>query len=159
MNFKKFALKIVRNIISMTIKFEDVDFDNILIDAKSHKNILIYDSSYKTLIGPKPLRIRYDKIDGFIRIYDGNRYLVLFGTENMMLFKSSRLVSLESSIRYVFPHYYLKIRADSYDSLPIEKTLTLHNIIILIKSVLNKDQNHYCYNIFLRKYSYQLAKK
>ena len=25
------------------------------------------------------LRIRFDKIDGFIRFYDGTRYLVLFG--------------------------------------------------------------------------------
>ena len=27
------------------IKFEDFDFDNILIDGKAHKNILIYDIS------------------------------------------------------------------------------------------------------------------
>ena len=50
---------------------EDFDIDNILIDKKWHENILIYDISYKTLIGPKPLHIRFDKIDGFIRIYDG----------------------------------------------------------------------------------------
>ena len=35
------------------IKFEDFDFDNILIDEKSQENILIYDISYKTLIGFK----------------------------------------------------------------------------------------------------------
>ena len=46
-----------------------------------------------------------------------------------------------------------------YDSLPIEKTMTLHNVIILIKSVLNKDKNHYYYNTFLEKCLYQLAKK
>ena len=63
------------------IKFEDIDFDHILMDEKSHENILICDISYKTLIGPKPLRIRFDKIDGFIRIFDGTRYLVLFGSE------------------------------------------------------------------------------
>ena len=50
------------------IKLEDFDFDNILIDEKSYKNILIYDISYKTLIGSKPLHIRFDKIDGFIGI-------------------------------------------------------------------------------------------
>ena len=54
---------------------EDSDFNSILIDEKSHENILIYDISYKTLIRAKSLRIRFDKIDGFIRIYDGNRYL------------------------------------------------------------------------------------
>ena len=35
--------------------------------------------------------------------------------------------------------------------------LTLH-VIILIKSVLNKDQNHYYYNIILEKCLHQLAK-
>ena len=60
------------------IKFEDIDFDNILIDEKSHKNILIYDILYKPLVGAKPFRIRFDKIDGFIRDFDGTRYLILF---------------------------------------------------------------------------------
>ena len=35
------------------IKFEDFNSDKILIDEKSHKNILIYYISYKTLIGEK----------------------------------------------------------------------------------------------------------
>ena len=37
--------------------------------------------------------------------------------------------------------------------------MTLHNAIILIKSVLNKDKNHYYYKIFLEKCLYQSAKK
>ena len=53
------------------IKIEDVGID-ILIDEKSYKNILVYSVSYKSLIDSKPLRIRLDKIDGFIRVYDGN---------------------------------------------------------------------------------------
>ena len=35
----------------------------------------------KTLIDPKHLRFRFNKIDGFIRIYDETRYLTLFGSE------------------------------------------------------------------------------
>ena len=50
-------------------------------------------------------------------------------------------------------------KIDSYDSLLLEKTLTLHNVIILIRSVLNKDQNHYYYDTFLEKYLYQLNEK
>ena len=42
---------------------------------------MIYNISYKTLIDPKPLRIRFDKIDGFIRTYDLTRYLTLFGSQ------------------------------------------------------------------------------
>ena len=56
------------------IKLKDFDIDNILIDEKPHENILFYDISQKTLIGSKPLHIRFDKIDLFIRIYDGTRY-------------------------------------------------------------------------------------
>ena len=62
------------------IKSEDFDIDNILIDEKSHEKILIYKISYQALIGSKILRIRFDKIDGFIRIYDGTRYLTLFSS-------------------------------------------------------------------------------
>ena len=60
------------------IKF---DLDNISIDRKSTEIILIYYILYKNLIGSKPLRIRFDKIDGIIRIYDGSRYLTLCGTK------------------------------------------------------------------------------
>ena len=63
------------------IKLKDFDIDNVLIDEKSHENISIYDISYKTLIGSKSLRIRFDKINEFIRIYDGTIYLTLFGSE------------------------------------------------------------------------------
>ena len=68
-------------------------------------------------------------------------------------------MSLKSGIAYIFSHYFPKIKVDSYGSLPIEKILTLHNVIIHIKSVLNKDKNTYYYKIFLEKCLYQLAKK
>ena len=68
------------------IELEDFNLDNTLIEEKSNENILIYDIWYKTLIGSKPLRIRFNKIDWIIRIYDGTRYLTLFGTKNMTLF-------------------------------------------------------------------------
>ena len=63
------------------IKIKYFNSDNILMNEKSYENILVYDISYKTLNGAKPLRIRFDKINGFISVYDQTRYLVLFGTE------------------------------------------------------------------------------
>ena len=90
--------------------------------------------SCKTLIGPKPLRIIFDKIDRFIRIYDGTRYLTLFCSEKYAIHNRVRyLISLKNSIIYALSHYYPKIKVDSYVSLPIEKALTLHNVTILIK--------------------------
>ena len=127
------------------IKLEDFDLDNILTDEKSLKNILMYGISYKTLIGSKSLRVIFDKIDGFIRNYDGTRYLTLLrsekydGIHNRIIY----VISLKSSITYIFSHYFAKIKVHYYDSLLIEKILNLHNVIILIKSVLNKDKNHY----------------
>ena len=38
-----------------------------------------------------------------------------------------------------FLHYFTEIIVDLYDSLDIEKTLTFHDIIILIKLVLYKN--------------------
>ena len=39
------------------LKIEDFDIDNILIDEKSYKNILVYNISYKSLIDSEPLRL------------------------------------------------------------------------------------------------------
>ena len=100
------------------------------------------------------MNIRFNKIDGFIRIPNGSRYLVLFGLENYA--SSTRIGNLKKK-RYT--RYYAKINIDSYDFLPIEKLLTLHNVVILIKPVLNKNWNLYYCNILLEKCSYQLAKK
>ena len=59
----------------------DIYSGYILLDKKSYKtykSIFIYDISYKTFMGAKALHIRFNEIDGFIKIYDGIRYLVLF---------------------------------------------------------------------------------
>ena len=42
----------------------------------------------------------------------------------------------------IFSHYFAKIKDDSFDYLPVEEILTLQNVVILIKSVLNEDKNH-----------------
>ena len=52
--------------IDYIIKLKDFHIGNILIDEESHETILIYDISYKTLVGPKPLRIIFNKIDGLL---------------------------------------------------------------------------------------------
>ena len=62
------------------IKFEDFDLD-ILIYEKSYRNILFYKVLCKTLIGATPLHIRFDKAEGFVRVYDGTRYFVLLSPE------------------------------------------------------------------------------
>ena len=143
------------------IKIEDFNLDNILIATKSYENILVHNILYKTLIDPKPLRIRFDKIDGFIRVYDGSRYLVLLGSEkyDFIYNKIRYLIKVKSGITYVISHHYVKIKIDSDNLLHLEKIMTFHNVIILTKEVFNKDKNRYYYNIFLEKALYELSKK
>ena len=97
---------------------EDFDPFSILIDTKSHENILVYNISYKSLIDSMPLRIRFDKIDGFIRVFDGPRYLALFGSEKHdSICNSIRYIGQKRGITYIISHNLAKIKVDSYDSL------------------------------------------
>ena len=84
-----------------------------------------------------PLRIRFDKIDEFIRVYDGAKSLVLFESEkyDSIYDRIKYLISVRSGITYIISHNYATIKVDSYNSLPLEKTMTLRNVIILVKSV------------------------
>ena len=52
-------------------------FDNILLDKKSYKHFLIHNIPYRTFLSEKPLRIWFDKINGFVKNYNGIRYLLL----------------------------------------------------------------------------------
>ena len=100
------------------------------------------------------MRIRFKKIDGFVRVNDETKYLVLFGAEKYdSIYNRIRyLVGVKSGITYVFFfHNYARIKVDSYNSLPQEKTLTFHNVTIPIKS----DENNYYYNLFLERCSYK----
>ena len=124
-------------------KIENFDFDNILIYGKSYKNIFVCDIWNKILLVSKPLRIRFDEVDRFIRVYDGIRYAIY----KIFIY----LVSQKSGITYVSSHNYAKIKVDSYDFLHLGKTLTFHSVIIPIKSLLDKDKNHYSYNKLLQK--------
>ena len=96
-------------------------------------------------MGAEPLRIWFNKIYGFIKIYDGIRYLVLFGPErlNTIYDRINYLVSEKSGVPYSVNHNFIRIKIDSYNFLPTEKAWALHNFIILIKSVVNKNKNDY----------------
>ena len=136
------------------IKDVDIYFSDILLDEELYENISVYDISYKTLTGPKPLLIRFDKVDGFIRVRgDEFRHLVLFDYElfDNICEKIQYLISEKSGITDSINHNLGEIRIDSYNSLPTEKIVTFHNVIIIIKSVVNKNKNECYYNIFLEK--------
>ena len=81
------------------MKLEDFDFDNILLDQGGYENNLVYVISYKNLIAAKPFLIKFNKIDGFIRVYEEKRYLVLF--DSIPLFESIQYGTIYNRIRYL----------------------------------------------------------
>ena len=76
------------------------------------KNLLVYNSSYKTLIVAKPLHIRLDKLDGFIRVYEAEKY-------DFIYHRIRCLIGIKSGITYVIS--LCKNHVDSYNSLPLKK--------------------------------------
>ena len=133
------------------IRFWDreIDFLDILLDEKLYKdkneNNLIYGTSCKTSTGAKPLRISFNKIDGFIKIHNNIRYLVLFdyGYCDKICDRIKYLIRESSGITDSINHNFGNNRIDSYNFLLIEKILTFHNDLILFKSVANKNKNEY----------------
>ena len=64
---------------------------------------MIYVISCKTFMGAKPLHIIFAGIDGFIKPYDGIRYLVLFGSElfDAIYNRTTYLISKKSVLQIV----------------------------------------------------------
>ena len=116
-------------------------FDDIIKDynKKLYENISAYDISYKTSTGPKPLHIRFNKIDEFIRVRGGKfRYLALFdyGLFDKIFDRNKYLIREKSGITENINHNFGRIRIDSFDSFLVEKILTFHNVVILINQFL-----------------------
>ena len=67
---------------------------------------------------------------GSIRVFDGNKYLVLLGSEkyDTIYDRIRYLISVKSGITYVISYNYARIKIDSH-----EKILTLDIVIIFIK--------------------------
>ena len=101
----------------------DFNFDNILLNRKpfenSYENILIYLWHFiRNFYGCKSIMYLFDKIDKFIKIYDGSRYLVLFDPEkcDAVYDRIRYLISEKSGITYSISYNFARIRIDSFNS-------------------------------------------
>ena len=82
-------------------------------------------------MGGKPLRIRFDKREGVIKIYNGIRYLEFLNLYsaindwinsriyNVIFDRINDLISEKSNITDGTDHNFARIRIDSYNSLPV----------------------------------------
>ena len=87
--------------------------------------------------------ITFDEINGIIIVYDAIRYLVLFGP--------GRYGAIYNWIGHPSQKKWHLCKNQNWFLRLFILNLTLCNVTIFIKSVLDKDKNHYYYNTILEK--------
>ena len=50
----------------------------------------------------------------------------------------------------IYSHKFMKIKINPDHGLPLEKTLNMHNVVMLVKSIFNKNHNHLSFLIFFK---------
>ena len=102
------------------------------------------------------MHVRYDEIDGFIKIHNGIRYLVLFdfGWLDKICSSIKYLLLLQIVLQIVLIITLQKSKLIYIILCPLQKYWK-NNVTIIIKSVVNKNKNNYYHNIFLEKGSYK----
>ena len=97
-----------------------INISLLLLDKNLDENVSLYDTSYKTSMGLKPLHIRINKIDGFIIILDSKiKHLILL---ECGLFTCDKIKYLKSGITNSINHNFEKIEL-------------IHIILYLLKNI------------------------
>ena len=142
------------------------------IDKKPYKDIGIYNIGYitikkiydcKNICRVNPLHLIIIHANGYIE-EKVNKYLVFDSTdENKELLKKYNDVfnEIRDKIKEInsgecdYEKYYMKIKFNSDDDLPLNKTLKFHNMTITIRSVFEEDGKLYP-QLFLDDSLYEL---
>ena len=154
------------------INIKNFDPDLLRIDKKSYKSTDIYcigyiavkDSKYVNINSVNPLYLNINEVDGYVEEINGNKYLTLVSTDKKkeVLTKYTAFWDgLKSSIEKInnksgeYGKDFMKIKFNSDDSLPLNKTLKLHNMTIIVRSVFEEDGKYYP-QVFLDECLYEL---
>ena len=123
--------------------------NNIKIDEKPYKNILIYYIGYETtkkylkIYSVNPLHLIFNKMNGYFEEINGNRYLTLVPTDESedKIKKYEELeVKIRDLIRTVikksddYDKKYMRIKFDTDDQLPLNKTKKITIITIAVRA-------------------------
>ena len=105
-----------------------------------------------------------DKVDGYIKEKNGNKYLTLVSTDKnkeVLTKYTERWDGIKNLIKKVndkpaeYTKNFMKIKFKSDDNLPFNKTRKLHNLTITVRSVFQEDNKYYP-QVFLDECSYEL---
>ena len=155
------------------INIANFDPNLLKIDKKSYKSIGIYHIGYITMKGSdyvkiksvNPLYLIICEVDGHYEEKNGNKYLILDST-NKQIYKfykyaqpwdgiNHKIVTINDGKPGEYGKYFMKIKFNSDDNLPLNKLLKLHNMTIIIRSVFKEDGKFYP-QVFLDECFYEL---
>ena len=155
------------------IDIKTFDSNNLKLDKKTYKDLDIYNIGYVTIkkIGDcydvnsvNPLYLRIDNASGYIEEKGSNKCLIFDSTdENKELLKKYNDVfnGLIDKIKKIdddwieYAKDYMKIKFNSDDILPLNKTLEIHTMTVTIRYVISEDNKLYP-QAFLDKALYNL---
>ena len=152
------------------INIEDFDPNTIKIDGKSYKNILIYYIGYVTIneyvkiYSVNPLYLIFRYVNGYFEEINGHKYLTLVLT-NESKGKIKQYEELWIKIRDLIrsitknsddnDEKYMKIKFNSDDELPLNKTIEIPTIPIVLRGIL-LENNKYCPQVFIDECLYKI---
>ena len=156
------------------VNIKNFDPSLIKIDQKSYKNIGIYYigyitirsiSNYENINSLNLLYLIIDDADGYIEENNGNKYLAFSSNDKnkKVLEKYAKLwdetkyhiQTINSGKSGEYEKDYIRIKFNSDDNLPLNKTLKLHMLTIIFRSVFEEDGRYYP-QVFLDECLYEI---
>ena len=149
-----------------------VHSDLLKIDKKPYKDIDIYyigyitakDSGYVKVNSANSLYLTINEVDGYFEKINENKHLTLVSTDKNkeVLTKYTEMWDgIKNSFEKInnksgeYGKYFMKIKFNPEDSLPLNKTLKLYNMIKIVRSVFGEDGKYYL-QVFLDQCLYEL---
>ena len=140
------------------INTKNFDPNNIEINEKSYESIFIYYIGYVTIKGHKylkinsvnPLYLFFSKVNGYFQEINKNKYLMLLSA-NESKEKIKKYEEFWSKIRDLvrmitrnsndYDEKYMKIKFNSDDELPLNKTIEIPSMIMVLELFFMKIAN------------------
>ena len=139
---------------------KDFDPNNIKIDEYWYKNILIYYIAYVTIKDSKyvkinivnPLHLMFNKMNGYFQEINENKYLTLvpaneikekIKTYEELWIKIRNLIRSVNKKSDDYDEQYIKIKLNSDNKLPLNQTIEIPVMVIVIRAIFMKSSKYY----------------
>ena len=121
------------------MSIENVDVNNIKIDENPHKNILIYYIEY-AMIKKDLSYLIFTNLNGYFEEFNGNKYLMLFPTneskrkKNEELWHKTRDLIKDFITKNWDDQKHMKIKFNLYNNLPLNKIIEIATMEIVVRA-------------------------